>query len=164
KRSNRRPKLLRRKPKPDRSSSPFVLSKPSRSFGAVFLFYPALHGLWFEGRIIDMKRFLILSLVLLPLAGCNGSGAVNPLTPSNASKAEITAAADSEVIYWTTFPTTFTFTEPLNAICLVNKKLGWACGNNGLILQYDGQTWNRVQPALATNENFMGIAFLDENE
>jgi photosystem II stability/assembly factor-like uncharacterized protein len=112
-----------------------------------------------------MKRLWLFALLFLPLAGCNGSGAVNPLTPSNASKPETVASSpDSDVLYWTTFPTSFTFSEPLNGICMVNKKMGWACGNNGLVLQYDGQTWSRIQTTFANNENLMGVAFLDENE
>ena len=33
---------------------------------------------------------------------------------------------------------TITVTDPLNGVYMMNKKLGWACGNNGTILKWDG--------------------------
>ncbi len=111
-----------------------------------------------------MKQLLLLGLLLLPLAGCNGSGAVNPLTPANASKVDPGSTADSDVIYWSTFPLANPITDTINGMCLINKKNGWACGNNGLVMQYDGQTWNKVQVGLGQNENFMTVGFLNENE
>jgi len=103
-------------------------------------------------------------LVLGLLAGCTGSGAVSPLSPSNANKTDTGTSADSDVIYWVSFPVTITVTDPLNAICLVNKKLGWACGNNGTILKWDGETWGRVDSGYAKNENLLAVAFLNETE
>jgi hypothetical protein len=114
-----------------------------------------------------MKRTLILLALLLGAgfeAGCTGSGAVTPLTPTKASEADSSATADSDVIYWTSFPVTFTLTDPLNGVFLVNKKLGWACGNNGVVLRYDGDTWSKVTTGLATNENLMALAFINETE
>ncbi len=54
--------------------------------------------------------------------------------------------------------------DAINAICLINKKAGWACGNNGLVLKYDGQTWTKVATGLGQNENFMSIGFYNESE
>src|SRR5580658_2647582 len=114
-----------------------------------------------------MKRTLILLSLLLWTgfeAGCTGSGAVTPLTPTKASEADSSTTADSDVIYWTSFPVTFTLTDPLNGVFLVNKKLGWACGNNGVVLRYDGDTWSKVTTGLASNENLMAAAFINETE
>jgi photosystem II stability/assembly factor-like uncharacterized protein len=47
---------------------------------------------------------------------------------------------------------------------MVSKKLGWACGNNGLVLKWDGETWSKVETGFAKNENLMAVAFADENE
>jgi hypothetical protein len=58
-----------------------------------------------------MKRLIFLGLLLLPLVGCSGSGAVNPLTPANASKVDATDNPDSDVIYWSNFPS-----KPLSLI------------------------------------------------
>ncbi len=112
------------------------------------------------------RAFLALTALGLLAAGCTGSGAVNPLSPAAASKPDASAAAeeDSDVIYWTAFPVTFTATDSLNGICLVDKKFGWACGNNGLLLEWDGTTWSKVETGLAQNENLMAVAFADENE
>jgi len=106
-----------------------------------------------------MKRLFLLFLLALPLVGCSGSGAVNPLSPANASKQDAADNADSTVIYWSNFPLENPVADTVNAICMVNKKLGWACGNNGLVMKYDGQTWNKVQVGLAQNQNFMSGAF-----
>ncbi len=111
-----------------------------------------------------MKRLLLLFLMALPLAGCNGSGAVSPLSPANASKVDSADNADSTVIYWSNFPLQNPVSDSINAVYLLNKKNGWACGNNGLVLQYDGETWNKVQVGLGQNENFMSIGFYNENE
>jgi photosystem II stability/assembly factor-like uncharacterized protein len=46
----------------------------------------------------------------------------------------------------------------------LNKKLGWACGNNGVVLKYDGDTWDKVDTGLAKNENLMAVAFINETE
>ena len=46
----------------------------------------------------------------------------------------------------------------------MNKKLGWACGNNGTILKWDGGTWARVESGYAKNENLLAVAFLSETE
>jgi photosystem II stability/assembly factor-like uncharacterized protein len=111
-----------------------------------------------------MKRLILLGLLFLPLVGCSGSGAVNPLTPANASKVDAADNPDSDVIYWSNFPLETPITDTINGICLINKKLGWAVGNNGLIMQYDGQTWNKIQTGLAQNQNFMAVGFLNETE
>lgn len=116
-----------------------------------------------------MKKSSGLLFLLLPLGlilGCTGSGAVSPLTPTKATQQDASSEAeeDSAVVYWTSFPVTFTMTDPLNAICLVNKKTGWACGNNGQVLKWDGETWSKVDTGLAKNENLMAVAFADENE
>src|SRR5665213_2092159 len=112
-----------------------------------------------------MKLLILLGLLLLPLVGCSGSGAVNPLTPTNASKSDASDNnPDSDVIYWSNFPLETPITDTINGICLINKKLGWAVGNNGLVMQYDGQTWNKVQTGLAPNQNFMAVGFLNETE
>ena len=113
-----------------------------------------------------MKKVWILLLLAAGLeAGCSGSGAVNPLTPANQTKQDAsTSAEDSDVVYWTSFPVTFTMTDPLNGVCLINKKLGWACGNNGSVLKWDGETWSKVDTGLAKNENLMAVAFANENE
>ncbi len=113
---------------------------------------------------LTLALLLGTSLGLCLFAGCTGSGAVSPLTPSKASQADAESSADSDVIYWVSFPVTITVTDPLNAVCLVNKKLGWACGNNGTILKWDGDTWNRVDSGYAKNENLLAVAFLNENE
>lgn len=112
------------------------------------------------------KRWaLLLFLTAGWQAGCSGSGAVNPLTPANQTKQDSSMAAeDSDVVYWTAFPVTFTMTDPLNGVCLINKKLGWACGNNGSVLKWDGETWSKVDTGLAKNENLMAVAFANENE
>lgn len=114
-----------------------------------------------------MKPFLgLLGLLGMALIlGCTGSGAVSPLTPAKASQQDNSmAAADSDVVYWTSYPVTFNLTDPLNGVCLVNKKLGWACGNNGLVLKWDGETWNKVNTGQAQNENLLAVAFADETE
>ena len=116
-----------------------------------------------------MKRIfglLFLLVSLGPILGCSGSGAVSPLTPTKATQQDASTSAeeDSSVVYWTSFPVTFSMTDPLNAVCLVNKKTGWACGNNGLVLKWDGETWSKVDTGLAKNENLMAVAFADENE
>ncbi len=128
------------------------------------MFEPILNALLFKGRITAMKKLLLMGLLLPFLAGCTGSGAVNPLSPTNATKQDASTTADSDVIYWTTLPLTFSLTDALNGVCLINKKLGWACGNNGVVLKYDGETWNKVQTGLAQNENLMAVAFLNETE
>ena len=113
---------------------------------------------------------LLLALATLPLllaglAGCSGSGAVTPLQPSNQTKADANSApADSDVIYWTAFPVTFNLTDALNGVALIDKKLGWACGNNGTVLKWDGETWSRVETGYAKNENLLAVAFANENE
>ncbi len=113
-----------------------------------------------------LRSLLALTAIGLLAVGCSGSGAVNPLSPAAASKPDASTAAeeDSDVIYWTAFPVTFTATDSLNGICLVDKKFGWACGNNGLLLKWDGTTWSKVETGLAQNENLMAVAFADENE
>lgn len=111
-----------------------------------------------------MKLLILLGLLLLPLVGCSGSGAVNPLTPANASKTDASDNPDSDVIYWSNFPLETPVTDTINGICLISKKLGWAVGNNGLVMQYDGQTWNKVQTGLAPNQNLMAAGFLNETE
>src|SRR5258708_22085117 len=110
-----------------------------------------------------MKKYF-LGLLLLLQVGCTGSGAVNPITPKNSSQPDSANSADSDVIYWTSFPLTFTLTDPLNGVFLISKKLGWACGNNGLVLKYDGDTWAKVDTGLAKNENLLAVAFANENE
>lgn len=116
-----------------------------------------------------MKKTTGLLFLLLPLGlilGCTGSGAVTPLTPTKATQADASTAAeeDSAVVYWTSFPVTYTLTDALNGVCLINKKAGWACGNNGQMLKWDGETWSKVDTGLAKNENLMSVAFADENE
>ncbi len=106
-----------------------------------------------------MALFLILTHI-----SCTGSGAVNPLTPSKSSQPDSASTADSDVIYWSSFPVTFSVTDPLNGVFLVSKNLGWACGNNGLVLKYDGQTWAKVETGLANNENLLAVKFANENE
>jgi photosystem II stability/assembly factor-like uncharacterized protein len=113
---------------------------------------------------LTLGFLLVAALALGLLAGCTGSGAVSPLTPAKASQADADTAADSDVIYWVSFPVTITVTDALNGVCLVNKKLGWACGNNGTILKWDGETWDRVDSGYAKNENLLAVAFLNENE
>ena len=107
--------------------------------------------------------FSVLFLLLIQ-TGCTGSGAVNPLNPNKQNQPDSAAPADSDVIYWTSFPVTFTVTDPLNGVILISKKLGWACGNNGLVLKYEGDTWTKVDTGLAKNENLLGAAFANENE
>jgi photosystem II stability/assembly factor-like uncharacterized protein len=114
-----------------------------------------------------MKRIFFLFVLLLIAGfetGCTGSGAVTPLTPTKASEADTSTTADSDVIYWTSFPVTFTLTDGLNGVFLLNKKLGWACGNNGVVLRYDGDSWDKVDTGLAKNENLMAVAFINETE
>ncbi len=130
---------------------------------------PSLNPSPFAGRIAAMKKTLGLLFLLLSLGfeiGCTGSGAVSPLTPAKASQPDPSTAAaeDSDVVYWTSFPVTYTLTDPLNGICLINKKLGWACGNNGQMLKWDGDTWSKVDTGLAKNENLMAVVFADEHE
>ncbi|HVM31947.1 MAG TPA: YCF48-related protein [bacterium] len=104
-----------------------------------------------------------LLLLLLALAGCTGSGAVNPLTPQKAAQSDSLSAPESDVIYWTSFPVTFTLTDTLNGVDILSSKSGWACGNNGTILRYDGTTWSKLKSGLAQTENFMAVGFSDEN-
>ncbi len=106
---------------------------------------------------------LLLGFLALNATGCTGSGAVNPLTPQNATQSNGAIAPESSVIYWTSFPVTFTLTDSLNAIDMVSNKSGWICGNNGTILKYDGDTWSRFPLNLAQTENFMAMGFSDEN-
>ena len=110
--------------------------------------------------------FLALSVALgLGLmAGCSGSGAVSPLSPSKANQTDAGSAADSDVIYWVSFPVTITVTDALNDVFMINKKAGWACGNNGTILKWDGETWGRVDSGYAKNENLLSVAFINETE
>jgi photosystem II stability/assembly factor-like uncharacterized protein len=108
-------------------------------------------------------RFLFLALLLFIVAGCTGSGAVNPLTPQKATESDGSMAAVSDVIYWTSAPVTFPLTDTLNGICMVSSKAGWICGNNGIILQYDGEAWSKVQIGFSQTENFMGVGFADQN-
>jgi len=86
------------------------------------------------------------------------------LTPAKSSQPDSASSADSDVIYWSAFPVTFTVTEPLNGVFLVSKNLGWACGNNGVVLKYDGETWSKVDTGLAKNENLLAVTFANENE
>ncbi|HET9869725.1 MAG TPA: hypothetical protein VFR02_04395, partial [bacterium] len=110
-----------------------------------------------------MPFLLLLVLGFCALAaGCTGSGAVNPLTPQQATVADTASASSSDVIYWTSFPVTFANSDSLNGVDLVSSKSGWACGNNGLILRYDGQTWSKVKLGLAQSENFMAVGFADD--
>ena len=88
---------------------------------------------------------------------------MNPLTPSKSTQADSSTAEDSDVIYWAAFPVTFTVTDPLNGVFLVSKNLGWACGNNGLVLKYDGESWSKVDTGFAKNENLLAVTFADEN-
>ncbi len=114
-----------------------------------------------------MKKIFIVFALLLTAsfeASCTGSGAVTPLTPAKASQADSSTTTDSDVIYWTSFPVTFTLTDSLNGVFLLNKKVGWACGNNGVVLKYDGDTWEKVNTSLAQNENLMALAFANETE
>jgi photosystem II stability/assembly factor-like uncharacterized protein len=105
-----------------------------------------------------------LALVGALIVGCSGSGAVSPLSPAKANQNDAGSSADSDVIYWVNFPVTITVTDPLNDVCLINKKVGWACGNNGTILKWDGETWNRVDSGYAKTENLMAVAFVSETE
>ncbi len=107
---------------------------------------------------------LILSFPMVFQTGCTGSGAVTPLSPSRASTPEASSSSESDVIYWSNFPVTFGITDPLNDVCLTAKKSGWACGNNGLLLKYDGETWAKVDTGYAKNENLMALAFATETE
>ena len=109
-------------------------------------------------------RFLFLACALLSLSGCTGSGAVNPLTPQKATESDGSLAApESDVIYWTSAPVTFPLTDTLNGVFMVSAKSGWACGNNGIILRYDGDAWSKVQIGFSQTENFMSVGFADEN-
>ena len=106
-----------------------------------------------------------LLLAALFQTNCTGSGAVSPLSPNKATQADSSSApADSDVVYWNSYPVTFGLTDTLNGVCLVNKKSGWACGNNGVILKYDGDTWAKVQTGLATNQNLYALTFANETE
>ncbi|HEY5037600.1 MAG TPA: YCF48-related protein, partial [bacterium] len=112
-----------------------------------------------------MKKYFFGLILLFPLIqmACTGSGAVNPLSPNKASQLDSASSTDSDVIYWTSYPVTFTMTDALNGVYLVSKKFGWACGNNGLLLKWDGDTWTKVETGLARNENLLAVAFADEN-
>jgi photosystem II stability/assembly factor-like uncharacterized protein len=105
----------------------------------------------------------ILGFLVLNATGCTGSGAVNPLTPEKATQSDGMVAPESSVIYWTSFPVTFTLTDSLNGIDMLSTKSGWICGNNGTLLKYDGDTWSRFPLNLAQTENFMALGFSDEN-
>lgn len=114
-----------------------------------------------------MKKILFPLCLASGLAfhwACTGSGAVSPLSPAKASTPEASSYTDSQVVYWAPFPLAAPLTEVLNGVCLLSKKQGWACGNNGLILKYDGETWDSVDTGLAKNENLMSIEFANENE
>jgi photosystem II stability/assembly factor-like uncharacterized protein len=112
-----------------------------------------------------MKKAFFLVTLLFPLfhAACTGSGAVSPITPKTSTQPDTETVTDSAVVYWSAFPVTFTLTDSLNGICLVSKKLGWACGNNGTVLKYDGETWSAVDTTYAKNENLFAVGFSDEN-
>jgi photosystem II stability/assembly factor-like uncharacterized protein len=114
-------------------------------------------------KTLIIGLFLTL-LVLGTIVGCTGSGAVTPLSPAKSSTPDASSFSDSDVVYWTAFPVTFTLTDPLNGVCLVSKKLGWACGNNGTVLKWDGETWSQVETGYAKNENLMAAAFANETE
>jgi photosystem II stability/assembly factor-like uncharacterized protein len=114
-----------------------------------------------------MKRSLFGLLLAAGLAfhwACSGSGAVSPLSPAKAATPEASTVNDSQVVYWAPFPMAAPVTEVLNGVCLLSKKKGWACGNNGLVLKFDGEVWEAVDTGMAKNENLMSIAFANENE
>ena len=120
-------------------------------------------SIFLSWRLGLVSVFLLLALVLG--VGCTGSGAVSPLSPTNATKADAdSSSADSDVIYWTSYPVTFGLTDTLNGVFLVSKKLGWACGNNGTILKYDGDTWSKVDTGFAKNQNLYAVTFANESE
>ncbi len=112
----------------------------------------------------NFVRFAILALAVALQTGCTGSGAVTPLSPSRASTPEASNSTETDVIYWSNFPVTFGLTDPLNDVCLTAKKSGWACGNNGIVLKYDGETWAKIDTGYAKNENLMALAFASETE
>jgi photosystem II stability/assembly factor-like uncharacterized protein len=112
-----------------------------------------------------MKKAFFLITLLFPLfhAACTGSGAVSPITPKASSQPDAATVSDSDVVYWSSFPVTFSLTDSLNGVCMISKKLGWACGNNGTVLKYDGDTWSAVDTTYAKNENLFAVNFSDEN-
>lgn len=110
-----------------------------------------------------LYAFILLLAAGLPWA-CTGSGAVSPLSPSRAATPEVAPVTDNQVVYWSAFPMASPLTDTLNGVCLLSKKSGWACGNNGVVLRFDGDSWDKMDTGLAKNENLMALAFAGENE
>jgi len=108
---------------------------------------------------------LLLACGSLPLLhGCSGSGAVSPLTPANSTKPDSVNSEVSDTVYWVPEALDPPVTDSLNAVALLSKNLGYICGNNGVVLTYDGEKWARLDVGLAKNENFLALAFSGENE
>src|ERR1035438_3382589 len=70
------------------------------------------------------RAFLAMTGCIFLVVGCSGSGAVSPLSPTKASQADSSTTSDSDVVYWSSFPVTFSMTDALNGVCLVSNEKG----------------------------------------
>ncbi len=111
-------------------------------------------------------NFSILFITLLGLEwGCTGSGAINPLSPQAAT---ITAASStssgSAQIHWSSVPVFPTTTQTLNGVFMLSSQDGWACGNNGVILRYNGTSWAKQTLPFPDPGNLFSISFADSQD
>lgn len=112
-----------------------------------------------------IKRFLSIGILACLLAGCTGSGAVNPLTPKKAAQDSSSALSDvNETVYWSPFPATPPVTASLQGVCLVSASLGFACGTEGTVLQYDGTIWKKIDVGVGGLGDLYACTFLNDSE
>lgn len=111
------------------------------------------------------KRWLPILFLAACLGGCTGSGAVNPLTPKKASESGASSsAALNETVYWSAFPADPPVTATLQGLCLVSSSFGYACGNGGTVLQYDGTTWKKVPTGVDALGDLYACSFPTESD
>jgi len=111
------------------------------------------------------KTFFLPFLLVGFLAGCTGSGAVNPLTPKKASQAPKGSASDvHETVFWSSFPVDGPLSASLQDVCLVSEKVGFICGTAGTVLRYDGSVWKRVDTGVGGLGDLYACSFPNENE
>jgi photosystem II stability/assembly factor-like uncharacterized protein len=112
-----------------------------------------------------MKRLFYIGVLTCLLAGCTGSGAVNPLTPKKASQDSSGAVSDiNETVYWSLFPANPPVTATLQGLCMVSSNLGFACGSEGTVLQYDGTVWKKIDTGVGGLGDLYACTFLNDSE
>ena len=112
-----------------------------------------------------IKRLLGLGILACLLSGCTGSGAVNPLTPKKATQDSSSALSDvNETVYWSSFPANPPVTASLQGVCLISSNLGFACGTEGTVLQYDGTVWKKIDVGVGGLGDLYACSFLNDSE